>query len=68
MNKLPWLPFVLALALVSCAHRPPAPGREAGRIRAKHPGCEPLNVAKRQEILSIADPENYPATRYRAPA
>ncbi|HEY8278592.1 MAG TPA: NlpC/P60 family protein [Bdellovibrionota bacterium] len=64
MNRLSPLFFSL-LVLTSCAHsRIPvsAPLRSGG---SRGSSCSALDEEKRTEILAIADPENFPATRYR---
>lgn len=43
----------------------PQDGWEAGSISRAHGNCTPLSRQDRERLLEVADPENFPRTRYR---
>lgn len=55
----------LTLSLFSCAHSPAPRGREPVAAPRASSTCQPLTSEERERLLEIADPENFPATRYR---
>lgn len=56
---------VVVLALSSCAHYKPIHPKDAFDLPVTARGCEPLSGDDRLALLQIADPQNYPSTRYR---
>lgn len=60
---------LVLLVITGCAHRSrrteAAPTRATTRLAADDGTCMPLLEADRALLLSIADPLNYPGTRYR---
>jgi cell wall-associated NlpC family hydrolase len=65
MRPALWL--FLPVLLFSCAHQGPRTTRTARLEPNAGPGrvCRPLTAAERQRVLAIADPDNFPHTRYR---
>lgn len=57
------------LLLFSCAHsgvhEPHYTQRETPAVDRSGRTCRPLSAEERERILALADPENFPATRYR---
>src|SRR5262249_31250974 len=58
-----FLCFLLCCALAACGHQPVR--RPSGKTkRAVYGACHPLSPLDRELILQIADPQNFPRTRY----
>ncbi len=58
--------LILSLGLVHCAHSPTRTfTRTAWKKADLSASCAPMTKRKREEVLRIADPENFFGTRYR---
>jgi len=60
----------MPLLLFSCAHSgtyrdPHLTSPNTPAVDARGRTCRPLSEEERQRVLSLADPKNFPATRYR---
>ncbi len=62
MKSVFWL---LPLFLFACSHAPRVTPLESIQPRPKGPNCRSLSAADRERILEAADPDKFPATRYR---
>jgi|GEM_PF-4836058 len=63
MKSVFWLLPLFLLA--ACSHAPRMTPLESAKPRAKGPHCRSLSDKDREQILQIAAPDNFPATRYR---